>query len=185
MSLAPTVSLDSYSEMKPSSWIVVSIVVAAALVIAAGCGDEPDEPREHVESIPSPTRTSESPVAATPMSSATPVVNIQFFGAADHSDEGKSSLADLIERFQSGVVQITTGSGGGSGFIIDSAGLVITNAHVVAGGSRVDIWLTNGRRYEGRVLEQDASSDLALVQISSSGSFYAIPIGDPSRVARG
>ena len=185
MSLAPTVSLDSYSEMKPSSWIVVSIVVAAALVIAAGCGDEPDEPREHVKSIPSPTRTSASPVATTPMSSATPVVNIQFFGAADLSDEGKSSLADLIERIQSGVVQITTGSGGGSGFIIDSAGLVITNAHVVAGGSLVDIWLTNGRRYEGRVLEQDASSDLALVQISGSGSFYAIPIGDPSRVRVG
>ncbi len=151
-------------------------------MFVAGCGDEP---RERVESIPSPTRTPESPVATTPVSSATPVVNIQFFGAADLSDESKSSLADLIERIQSGVVQITTGSGGGSGFIIDSAGLVITNAHVVAGESRVDIWLTSGRRYEGEVLERDASSDLALVQIGGSGSFYAIPVGDPSRVRVG
>ena len=182
MSLALTVPPDSYSEMRPSSWIVASIVVAAALVIVAGCGDEPGE---RVESIPSPTRTPEAPVATTPVSSATPVVNIQFFGAADLSEESKSSLADLIERIQLGVVQITTGSGGGSGFIIDSAGLVITNAHVVAGDSRVDIWLNNGRRYEGGVLERDASSDLALVQISGSGSFYAIPVGDPSSVRVG
>ena len=182
MSLPPTALPDSYSEMKSSSWIVVSIILAAALVIATGCGDEP---RERVESIPSPTRTPESPVDTTPMSSATPVVNIQFLGAADLSDEGKSSLADLIERIQSGVVQITTGSGGGSGFIIDSAGLVVTNAHVVAGKSRVDIWLANGRRYEGKVIERDAFSDLALVQISGGDSFYAIPVGEPSRVRVG
>ena len=137
--------LSEYAEMKPNSWIIVSVVAAALVMFVAGCGDEPVA---HVESISSPTRTPESPVATTPMPSATSVVNIQFFGAADLSDEGKSSLADLIERIQSGVVQITTGSGGGSGFIIDSAGLVITNAHVVAGESRVDVWLTNGRRYE-------------------------------------
>ena len=168
--------------MKPTSWIVVSVVAAALVMFVAGCGYEPGA---RVESIASPTRTSESPIASTPVSPATPVVDIQFFGAADLSDESKSSLADLIERIQSGVVQITTGSGGGSGFIIDSAGLVITNAHVISGESRVGIWLTNGRRYEGNVLQLDAASDLALVQISGSGSFYAIAVGDPSRVRVG
>ena len=151
-------------------------------MFAAGCDDESGE---RVESTRSPTRKPESLVATTPVLSATPVVNIQFFGAADLSDESKSSLADLIERIQSGVVQIATGSGGGSGFIIDSTGLVITNAHVVAGESRVDVWLTNGRRYEASVLERDAVSDLALVKIDGSGSFDTIPIGNPGRVRVG
>ena len=151
-------------------------------MFAAGCDDEPGE---RVESTRSPTRKPETPVATTPVSSATPVVNIQFFGAADLSDESKSSLADLIEHIQSGVVQIATGSGGGSGFIIDSTGLVITNAHVVAGESRVEVWLTNGRRYEAGVLERDAASDLALVKIDGSDSFDTIPIGTPGRVRVG
>ena len=168
--------------MKPTSGIVVGIVAAALVMFAAGCDDEPGE---RVESTPSPTRKPEPPVATTPVSSATPAVNIQFFGAADLSDESKSSLADLIERIQLGVVQIATGSGGGSGFIIDSTGLVITNAHVVDGESRVDVWLTNGHRYEAGVLERDGASDLALVKIDGSNSFDTIPIGTPDRVRVG
>ena len=44
----------------------------------------------------------------TPTTSDRPALNIQFIGAADLSDESKSSLADLIESIQAGVVQITT-----------------------------------------------------------------------------
>ena len=168
--------------MKPNSWIVVSVLAAALLVFVAGCDDDPGE---SAESIPSPMRTPESPVASTPVPPATPVVNIQFFGATDLSDESKSSLADLIERIRSGVVQITTGSGSGSGFIVDAGGLVITNEHVVSGETNVGVSLTNGRRHEGDVLARDAASDLALVQINRNGSFDAIPVGDPSRVRVG
>ena len=91
------------------------------------------------------------------------MVNIQFVGAADLSDESKSSLADLIELVQSGVVQITTGDGSGSGFIVDADGLVITNEHVVAGERTVSVWLTTGRRYQADVLDRDAASDLCPV----------------------
>ena len=52
-------------------------------------------------------------------------LNIQFIGAADLSDESKSSLADLIESIQAGVVQITTSSGSASGLIIPADGLVV------------------------------------------------------------
>ena len=64
---------------------------------------------------PSPTNTPEPPL--------TPVLNIQFVGApADLSDQRKSSLADLIESVQAGVVQITTDGGSGSGFILTADG---------------------------------------------------------------
>ncbi len=157
-----------------------TVSMSLLMLATSGCRDDTGG---SVESFPSSdTSAPESPATN---AARKPVVNIQFMGAADLSDESKSSLADLIERIQSGVVHITTGSGSGSGFIVDAGGLIITNEHVVSSEASVGVWLTNGRRYEGEVLARDADSDLALVQISRSGSFDAIPVGDPSRVRVG
>ena len=70
---------------------VAIATVALLLFVAGGCGDETGE------SDASEPETADSPVDA-------PVVNIQFVGAADLSDESKSSLAELVERIQAGVV---------------------------------------------------------------------------------
>ncbi len=138
---------------------------------------------------PTPEPTSTTTPNSTPTPTATPrptsAPSIQFIGAADLSDESKSSLAELIERIQEGVVQIATDSGSGSGFIVDPNGLVVTNEHVVEGARRVEIWLTNGRRYDGDVLERDVIADLALVQIDSEHQFRVIPIGNPDGVRVG
>ena len=83
------------------------------------------------------------------------------------------------------MIQVTTGGGGGSGFVIGSDGLVITNEHVVSGESNVNVWLTNGRRYPARVLESDAASDLALLQMTGGGRFYAMSVGGGSPVRMG
>ena len=112
-------------------------------------------------------------------------LNIRFVGAADISDESKTSLAEVIERIQDGVVRVTAGSGSGSGFIIDESGVVVTNEHVVRGHRNVDVWLTDGRRYAGEVLKQDSRADLALVKIQSKDLFHAIAIGDPEGVRVG
>ena len=131
---------------------------------------------------PVPTATSvavDTPVplpTVTPLPPDAPVLNIQFVGATDLSDERKSSLADLIASIQAGVVQIVTGGGSGSGFIIDASGLVVTNEHVVGGSSSVSVWLTNGRSYGGEVLERNVTADLALVRIPGGAGFQPIPM---------
>ena len=112
-------------------------------------------------------------------------LNIRFVGAADLTDQSKSSLAEVIERIQDGVVQVTAGSGSGSGFIIDESGVVVTNEHVVRGQRKVGIRLTNGTRYSGEVLSLDETADLALVQIESNDRFHAIAMGDPVGVRVG
>ena len=112
-------------------------------------------------------------------------LNIQIIGGADLSDERKSSLAELVERIQGGVVQITANGGSGSGFISHPDGLVVTSEHVVDGESSVGVWLTNGRRYDGDVLERDATSDLALVKIEGSHRFDALVVGNPGGVRVG
>ena len=139
------------------------------------------------KSTPEPTSTN-TPVSSdtdTTMPSDEPVLSIQLVGAADLSDESKSSLADVIESIQGGVVQIIAGGSSGSGFIVSKEGLVVTNEHVVNNVRTVRVWLTDGRSFEGDVLERDTSSDLALVKIGGNQRFEAIPVGDPGRVRVG
>lgn len=99
-----------------------------------------------------------------PDDSGAPARSSWFTGGEDLSDDRRSSLADLIERIQGGVVEIATGGGSGSGFIISADRMVVTNEHVVGGARSVEIWLTNGRLYYGEVLERSADADFALVQ---------------------
>ena len=161
------------------------------LLIGTGCGDG-DGGR--AESLPSPGIGSPAPSATktpvptdtnTPTPPDKPVVNIQFVGAADLSDESKFSLADVIESIQASVVQIIAGGSSGSGFIVGTDGLVVTNEHVVDNARTVRVWLTNGRSYKGDVLERDTASDLALVKIGGNQRFDAITVGDPGRVRVG
>ncbi len=115
-----------------------------------------------------------------PNSSTDPQMpDIRFVGASDLSDANKSTLAELIESIQEGVVQITAGTGSGSGFIVNGSGLVVTNEHVVAGENKVNIRLAGGRRYDGDVLERDSTADLALVKIIGDGTFHAIAVANP------
>ena len=71
-----------------------------------------------------------------------------------------------------------TERGMGSGFIIDAQGLVLTNAHVVEGSSRVTVGLSDGRRVEGTVVGADPVTDLAVVRLAGSGSWPVAPLGN-------
>ena len=153
-----------------------------AIALLSSCSDAPPPTTAPIPTpTPTlPTLTAELVPTDAPSPTESPPLNIQFVGAADLSDERKSSLADLIASIQAGVVQVDTGSGSGSGFIIDASGLVVTNEHVVSGRRSVRVWLTNGRSYEGEVLERNDTADLAVVQITGDGRFHPIAVGDSS-----
>jgi S1-C subfamily serine protease len=76
--------------------------------------------------------------------------------------------------------------GQGSGFIIDSSGIVLTNAHVVSGADTVTVTLKDGRALEGEVRGADEVSDLAVVKIKgASGKLPIVPLGNSSQVQVG
>ena len=58
--------------------------------------------------------------------------------------------------------------GQGSGFIIRSDGLILTNAHVVSGADRVTVTLTNGQELQGKVMGSDPLTDVAVVKVNST-----------------
>ena len=81
------------------------------------------------------------------------------------------------------VVSITasTGQGGGqgSGVIIDDAGHVLTNNHVVAGADKLTVTLADGRTFDAEIRGTDPSTDLAVITISGSPKdLTPVAIGD-------
>ncbi|MGA7537351.1 MAG: DegQ family serine endoprotease [Steroidobacteraceae bacterium] len=58
--------------------------------------------------------------------------------------------------------------GEGSGFIIQPDGLILTNAHVVEGASRITVQLTDRREYPAKVVGEDKVSDVAVIKIAAN-----------------
>ncbi|HKZ07284.1 MAG TPA: trypsin-like peptidase domain-containing protein [Methylomirabilota bacterium] len=72
----------------------------------------------------------------------------------------------------------------GSGFIIRQDGYLVTNAHVVDDAEQIQIKLSDGRRFAGRLVGLDARVDLALVKINATGLPVAT-LGDSNRLRVG
>ena len=75
--------------------------------------------------------------------------------------------------------------GQGSGFIIDSEGIVLTNAHVVNEADEVDVTLKDGRTFEAEVLGTDSLTDLAVLRVSADGPLPTAPLGDSAALRVG
>ncbi|QDT05902.1 Periplasmic serine endoprotease DegP precursor [Rubripirellula lacrimiformis] len=86
----------------------------------------------------------------------------------------------LDQMFPNGVPQQSPRSQGGigSGVIIDSAGIVLTNNHVVAGGGKVIIKTHDGREFEATEVLTDPQTDIAVVRFQGDSSLVAAKIGD-------
>lgn len=110
-----------------------------------------------------------------------------------------AALAHLAAEVKPSVVLLTNGEGSGSGFVVDAAGLVATNAHVagMAGyRGKLKVVFPDGSEHEGTVVaigspgeEGDPMTgrDLALVRIDSAGGrrFLAAELGDSGLIKEG
>jgi putative serine protease PepD len=80
-------------------------------------------------------------------------------------------IAAVAAELAPSVVQIETDAGLGAGFIYDSAGHILTAAHVVSGaGATVTVRFADGTATTGTVVGADASTDVAVVKVSLSGT---------------
>ena len=74
--------------------------------------------------------------------------------------------------------------GEGSGFIVSSDGVILTNAHVVSGATEVDVKLTDRREFKAKIVGTDPRTDVALLKIDAK-DLPTLRIGDPSKVKVG
>ncbi len=118
------------------------------------------------------------------------VVNIAVSGKARaaESDGADEQMSEFLRRFGPGFPRVPQGPrvqrGQGSGFIVASDGLILTNAHVVDGAQEVTVKLTDRREFKARVVGLDKRSDVAVLKIEAAG-LPVVKLGDPAATSVG
>ena len=94
-----------------------------------------------------------------------------------------SPFEDLFKEF--GTPQKRKASALGSGFIIDSKGIVITNNHVIKGAEDIIVRVDGNKEYKAKVIGTDPLSDVAVLQIESKEKFIAVKFGNSDKARIG
>jgi putative serine protease PepD len=131
----------------------------------------------------------------------TVVRQITVAGGSPTASTSGATVGDVYDTANGSVVEITVtltgaadplgpGSGTaqaqGSGFVYDTRGHVITNAHVVDGASSIEVRFSNGKTYEATVVGVDASTDLAVLDVDAPSSVLEpVTLADSSALAVG
>jgi len=92
----------------------------------------------------------------------------------------RSSWADMfVPRYSSQLVR-----GSGTGFLIRSNGVILTNHHVVAGAEQITVTLNDGTQLPARLVGSDPVADIAVIQVTGRG-FPTAPLGRSSELMVG
>ena len=151
--------------------------------LIAGCrGATPED--SLAQSIPT-TRTAPQAISASRRSAITEAVGRVAPAVVTVQTEVVERVPvdpfDWITGRQSGE---RVGAGLGSGFIIDANGSIVTNAHVVAGATRVSVAMRDGKTFPAKVLGIDEQNDLAVLKIDAPGLPVA-PLGNSDDIIIG
>jgi putative serine protease PepD len=153
-------------------------VLVALLVLAGGLGGGALGAQAVISRLPA-TSVASSPAA----SAASNIVSAQPLSAAA-----------LYKQAAPGVVTITTevarrgrvGEGTGSGIVLDTTGNILTNAHVIAGASQIQVSFSDGKTVAATVAGSNTAADLAVVHVSvAASSLHPVPLGDSNAVRVG
>jgi putative serine protease PepD len=91
-------------------------------------------------------------------------------GAPLSAQSLQQTFTHVVNTVLPQVVQIKTDAGLGSGIVFDSAGDIVTNAHVVAGSSSFQVTLSTGKTYGATLVGSFTADDLAVVKLQSPPS---------------
>jgi serine protease Do len=73
----------------------------------------------------------------------------------------------------------------GTGMIIDGQGYILTNHHVAGGATRIEVTLSDGRKFAAKLVGSDPKTDLAVVRINAKGTLPHVTFGDSDRMEVG
>ena len=144
--------------------------------------------------IPPPPTATPIPTAtpvptATPIPTATPdipaTVSAELTRVAPTPTPVPPTVSEIVQGVAAGLVRIVVPGAGGSGFVVDADGLIVTNAHVVPPQRSVTVYLHDDIGYTGTVLGRDETLDLAVVKIYPDHPLEPMPLGDPASVSTG
>jgi serine protease Do len=174
----------------PSFHHRIAHVAVAAAVIGCSRAPEPSSAQQASGIVGSSndrvSQTRQNAITAAVAKVSPSVVTVQT-EAVDQSPQ------DPFDLFFGGRAQPRTQAGLGTGFVVRKDGVIVTNAHVVAGAQKVSVMTRDGTVYPAKILGQDETNDLAVlkieaknlpeVKLGNSGNLvigeWAIAIGNP------
>ncbi|MCE5198918.1 MAG: trypsin-like peptidase domain-containing protein [Armatimonadota bacterium] len=155
---------------------IISLLITAAL---CGCGNRQQEtgPQIDGKEIVGKAVPPEKPIAPGQLCGAeTSVINV--------AKRVGPAVVSVVNMSSPGFGQPARRAGLGSGFIVSQNGLIVTNEHVVAGASRVQVVLIGEKTVDARVLGGDPRIDIAIIKINgrnlptvSMGNSDALQVG--------
>jgi serine protease Do len=157
--------------------VIIRSVGLSLLALGAACGE---------------SSHGTAALAVTTASAATPAVVAE----SSLSAQRRTAITEAVARVAPAVVTVQTEivdrssdpfdalngtservlPGLGSGFIVRADGVIVTNAHVVAGANTISVALRDGTTYPARLLGKDETNDLAVLKIEAKGLPLA-PLG--------
>ncbi|WP_026451884.1 trypsin-like peptidase domain-containing protein [Aequorivita capsosiphonis] len=147
------------------------------------------EKKEHISFEPEQS----SPFMNTSFSSNGAEMNTDFTDAAEKTVHAVVHVknitvsrqpTNIFEYFQGGG-QPKAMIGSGSGVIISPDGYIVTNNHVIANATDLEVTLNNNKTYTGKLIGTDPATDIALIKIDGDEDFPFIPFGDSNNVKIG
>ena len=103
--------------------------------------------------------------------------------AVVHVDVIEDGRTNLHEGIDAPALDVPR-RGEGSGFIVDAAGYILTNHHLVPGEGRIRVRLADKRELHARRVGADPSTDLALIKVEATG-LPTVKLGDSDRLRVG
>ncbi len=131
-----------------------------------------------------PTKALQQQIAQVPVPGTTTQAVPNNFIAAAVEKTGPAVVRIDSTRDSIRGRRTTESRGVGSGFIIDSNGTILTNAHVVKGASKVRVTLGDGRNLMGEVVGLDDLTDVAVVKVSAN-NLPKVEIGNSENLKPG
>jgi serine protease Do len=156
-----------------------SLFLSVAL-LASACSPLPAHARGAPESL--------SPLVKKVLPSVVNIAVTQTVSGGDVLNELPPELRDtplgreFRRRFGNQHEQV---AGAGSGFIIDSSGIIVTNNHVVDKADKIVVSLTDGRQLPATVLGRDELTDIAVIKVQSTEALPAVTWGDSRKAEVG
>ena len=146
-----------------------ALVVAAAAIALSACAMRTSDGADQATTRSTPLDPGKEPVAAVAARVLPATVNV---------------TTDIFQTDQFGNAQ--EGQGVGTGFIVRSDGVIVTNCHVVEGGSRISVFTSEEEptRYDARVIGGDCLHDLAILKIDATG-LPTVELGDSASLRLG
>jgi S1-C subfamily serine protease len=113
-------------------------------------------------------------------------------GNGNSNGTGGQVNSAIVSAIDKGVVDIDTklgyqsDSAAGTGMVLTSSGEVLTNNHVIDGATSITATVvTTGKTYTAKVVGEDPTADVAVIQLQGASGLTTIPLGNSSTVATG